>query len=197
MSGKLPWDWYDGEIPANAVLEEGSYLESSFSFTRFRSVRPCGLRMRHGSSAYGGTVFDLGPEASVEIGRYAMLNSVRIICDGALEIGDHVLLSWNVVLMDSYRAPLDPLERRRYLDELAAGRTPSAPIPAEPIRIGANVWIGFDSVILPGVSLGEGSIVGARSVVTRSVPPLTVVAGNPARAIRALDQPGSPHADAR
>jgi len=59
--------------------------------------------------------------------------------------------------------------------------------PAKPIRIGRNVWIGFDSVVLPGVTIGDGSIVGARSVLTHDVPPFTVVAGNPARAIRQID----------
>ena len=62
-----------------------------------------------------------------------------------------------------------------------------------PIRIGANSWIGFDSCILPGVTVGEGSIVGARSVVTESVPPYCVVAGNPARVVRLLDRPGATH----
>jgi acetyltransferase-like isoleucine patch superfamily enzyme len=169
----LPGDWYDGAVPDNVVLEEGSHLETSFSFSKFRSRLPCGLRMQHASSAYGGTVFDVGDGGRVEIGRYALLNSVRIICDSLVEIGDHALLSWNVVLMDAYRD------------------LPSRSAPA-PIRIGANVWIGFDSCILPGVSIGEGSIVGARSVVTRSVPAYTIVAGNPARVIRALEE--APHA---
>jgi acetyltransferase-like isoleucine patch superfamily enzyme len=164
----LPGDWYDGGIPDNVVLEEGSHLETSFSFGKFRSRLPCGLRMQHGSSAHGNTVFDVGEGGRVELGRYALLNSVRVICDALVEIGDHALLSWNVVLMDTYRD--------------LRGRRPAA------IRIGANVWIGFDSCILPGVSIGAGSIVGARSVVTRSVPAYTVVAGNPARVIRAVEE---------
>jgi acetyltransferase-like isoleucine patch superfamily enzyme len=187
VSRSIPGDWHQGEIPANVLLEEGSYLESTFSFTRFRSRLPGALTMRRDSSAYGLTVFDLGVEGRVEIGRYALLNSVRIICDTAIDIGDHALLSWNVVLMDSYREPLDPEQRRRYREAVAAGRAPRARGPAAPIHIGANVWIGFDCCILPGVAIGEGSIVGARSVVTRSVPPYTVVAGNPARIVRALE----------
>jgi acetyltransferase-like isoleucine patch superfamily enzyme len=59
--------------------------------------------------------------------------------------------------------------------------------PAKPISIGRNVWIGFDCVVLPGVTIGDGSIVGARSVVTEDVPPLTTVAGNPARVIRKIE----------
>ena len=60
-------------------------------------------------------------------------------------------------------------------------------IHSGPIRIGNKCWIGFDAAILKGVSLGEGSIVGARSVVTKNVPPYTVVAGNPAKMIRKLN----------
>jgi acetyltransferase-like isoleucine patch superfamily enzyme len=58
---------------------------------------------------------------------------------------------------------------------------------ARPVRIGDNVWIGFDAVILPGVTIGQGSIVGARSVVAEDVPPFTVAAGNPARVIKQLE----------
>ena len=59
----------------------------------------------------------------------------------------------------------------------------------KPIVIGDNVWIGHDSVVLPGVKIGNGSIVGARSVVTESIPDFAVAVGNPARVIRRLTEP--------
>jgi acetyltransferase-like isoleucine patch superfamily enzyme len=63
--------------------------------------------------------------------------------------------------------------------------------PAPPIRLGARCWIGMNAVILPGVVLGENTIVGAGAVVTRSFPDgWCVIAGNPARVIRQLDKPG-------
>jgi len=95
-----------------------------------------------------------------------------------------------VVFMDTYRMPFDPEGRRREIEQ-AVSRSPRRLLgdaAARPIRIGANVWIGFDSCVLPGVTIGEGSIVGARSVVAEDVPPYTVVAGNPARVIRHLDR---------
>ena len=52
------------------------------------------------------------------------------------------------------------------------------------IRVGNDVWLGYRSVILAGVTIGDGAIVGAYSVVTKDVPPYTIVAGNPAREIR-------------
>jgi maltose O-acetyltransferase len=71
--------------------------------------------------------------------------------------------------------------------------TPMHPFDAElrrkvesgkPVEIGADVWVGGGAIILPGVRIGTGSVVGAGSVVTKDVPPWTVVAGNPARAVR-------------
>lgn len=54
------------------------------------------------------------------------------------------------------------------------------------IVVGNSVWIGYDSLILPGVKIGDGAVVGARSVVTRDIPPYCVVAGNPARIIKQI-----------
>lgn len=56
-----------------------------------------------------------------------------------------------------------------------------------PIVIEDKVWIGINSTILPGVKIGYGAIVGAQSVVTRDVPPMTVVASNPARIIKRIE----------
>ncbi|MFW5501511.1 MULTISPECIES: CatB-related O-acetyltransferase [unclassified Maridesulfovibrio] len=50
--------------------------------------------------------------------------------------------------------------------------------------IGSDVWIGYDATIMPGVNIGHGSIIGAKSVVTKDVPPYSIVAGNPARVVR-------------
>ena len=55
---------------------------------------------------------------------------------------------------------------------------------SKPISIEENVWIGIRTVILPGVTIGEGAVIGACSVVTKDVPPLAIVGGNPAKVIR-------------
>jgi acetyltransferase-like isoleucine patch superfamily enzyme len=136
-------------------------------------------------------MFDLGPRSRVTVGEFTLMNGTRIICDSEISIGDHCLISWNTVLMDSRRLSFDPGARRRVLQEAARQRLrPGDPdVEAQPIRIANQVWIGFDSCILPGVSIGEGSVVGARSVVVENVPPFTIVAGNPARVIRKLVGP--------
>ena len=66
---------------------------------------------------------------------------------------------------------------------LTLGHDPRSPIFEDkggPVKIGDRAWIGYRAIILPGVEIGEGAVVGAGAVVTRDVPPYTIVAGNPA-----------------
>ena len=186
---KLEWDWYPGTVPGNVLVDETAYIETSFSFYFFRSRLPRGLEIGRAASTYLGTMFDVGPWGHVKLGDYTLVHGARIICDSEIIIGDYSLISWNVVLMDTYRVPLNLLDRRREL-ELVPTRQPrlaAAEVTARPIHIQRNVWIGFDACVLPGVTIGEGSVVGARAVVTEDVPPYAVVAGNPARLIRRLE----------
>jgi len=187
---RLDWDWYDGTIPDNVVYDESAHLATSYIFYLYRSEAPVGVKIGRGACVYMGSLFDVGPRGRITLGDYVMVNGARFTCDSEIEVGDYCLISWNVVFMDTYRMPFDPEGRRREIEQ-AVSRSPRRLLgdaEARPIRIGANVWIGFDSCVLPGVTIGEGSIVGARSVVAEDVPPYTVVAGNPARVIRHLDR---------
>lgn len=189
----LAGDWHPGMIPDNAWIDATAYLETTYSFERWRSREPNALEVGRGAAMYLGTMFDLGPRASVRIGSFALVTGVWFICDASIEIGDYSMLSWNVVLMDTYRASRDPERRRADLRAVPGTehRDLRTTEVARPIRIGANVWIGFDAVVMPGVTIGDGAIVGARSVVFDDVPAGTLVAGNPARIVRRLDVAGS------
>lgn len=88
---------------------------------------------------------------------------------GGITLGENVLVGPKVNIITINHDP-DPENR-----SATYGR---------PVVIGDNVWIGINSTILPGVSIGCGAIIGANSVVTKDVPPMTVVAGNPARIIK-------------
>ena len=98
-----------------------------------------------------------------------------------ISIGRRCLIAAETWIMDSSGHPADP--GRRW-----AGEPPSFDA-IRPVTIEDNVWIGGRSIIMPGVTIGEGSVVSAGSVVTADVPPYTVVAGNPARRTGALNPP--------
>jgi acetyltransferase-like isoleucine patch superfamily enzyme len=182
----LPGDWYSGKVPANVAIADSAYVETAFSFWLFRGERADAMTIGHGASVYLGNMFDVGPQGRVRIGDYALVNSAQFVCDAGVTIGDYALVSWNVVFMDTYRVPFDIGARRKAVarvPELARRRLDGG-VAARPITIGRGAWIGFDCCVLPGVTVGEGSVVGARSVVTSDVEPFTIVAGNPARMIR-------------
>lgn len=109
----------------------------------------------------------------IRVGRRVFINQNCTFYDlAAITIGDDAMIGPNVSLITSGH-PLPPSERR-------------GGIIAKPIVIGSNVWIAAGATIIGGVRVGENSVVGAGSVVTRDVPPNTLVAGNPARVIRSI-----------
>jgi acetyltransferase-like isoleucine patch superfamily enzyme len=188
----LAWDWYPGTIPQNVVVDDAAYVETTFSFHRYRSQAEVGVSIGPGAATYLGTMFDVGPRGRVSLGRCALVHGARIICDAQVDIGDYSLISWNVVIMDTYRLSPDPRLRRDALHRTAQRSPRDLEDPfatARPVRIESNVWIGFDACILPGVRVGQGAVIGAKSVVFEDVPPYTVVAGNPAMIVRRLEQP--------
>ncbi len=103
--------------------------------------------------------------------------------------GKDVATAGHVAIFDANGHPADPEARR-------AGLPPS-PEEVRPVRIGDNVWIGRHAIIHPGVTIGEGSIVSAGAVVMSDVPPMSVVAGNPARKIAVLGAAAGPAVEIR
>ncbi|OAQ61357.1 nodulation protein L [Purpureocillium lilacinum] len=106
----------------------------------------------------------------VFIGRNCTINDV---CE--VKIGDNCVIGPNVSIFTASR-PMDPKTRQ-------GGQGPQF---GRGITIAQDCWIGGGAVILPGRTIGKGSTVGAGSIVTKDVPPFTVVAGNPARVLRGI-----------
>lgn len=112
-----------------------------------------------------------------------------------ITIGRNVMLSWDVVVMDSNAHSLDPAMRGNDADDwrmgLVEGRMGAYKtwhdVTAAPVRIGDGVWVGFGAVITKGVTIGEGAVVASHAVVTKDVPPYAVVGGNPARILAQRD----------
>jgi len=109
----------------------------------------------------------------IRLGKNVFINQNCTLYDlGGLDIGDDVMIAPNVNIITAGH-PLAPSRRR-------------AATIGEPITIARNVWIAAGATIVGGVTVGENSVVAAGSVVTRNVPPNTLVGGNPARVIRAI-----------
>lgn len=180
-------DWFDGVVPSCVDLDPAAHVESAYTFALCRAARAHAIQIGRAAHIYSSTLFDVGREGRVVVGPFAMLNGARLVCESRIEIGAYAAISWNVVIMDSYRVSPDPA-RRRAVIERDSGVSDVEAI-AQPVRLHDNVWLGFDVCVLPGVTIGEGSVVGARSVVCRDVPPYTLVAGNPAVALRELPRP--------
>jgi len=114
----------------------------------------------------------------------------RIWCSEHVHIGSHVLISHLVDIHDSNSHSLDWKSRRIEIAARFERGDHSVPLGVQsaPVTIEDDVWIGFKSSILKGVTIGRGAVVAAGSVVTKDVPAFTLVGGNPARFIKDLPQ---------
>lgn len=128
----------------------------------------------------------------LKIGSYTYIGSNTQI--GAIEnvtIGNYVIISNYVRIIDNNNHPIGPEKRKEMsLSGFYNKNWEWNNSSRKPIVIGDNVWIGEFVRVLKGVTIGEGSIVGANAVVTKDVPPYTVVAGNPAKVVKYLDKEG-------
>lgn len=141
--------------PSRLILHEGSQLVCNGHVQSFEAVR-----------------IECLQNAVVEIGDKTYINhDSDIRSRERITIGNNVSIAYNVLIQDSdYHATYDD-----------NGNSKPQTLP---IVIGDNVWIGANAIILKGVNIGESSVVGAGSVVTKDVPPYSLVVGNPARIIK-------------
>lgn len=184
-------DWYSRGIPSNVVLHDNVYIDTSYGFAGFRSTKPGALIIGEASGCYDRASMIVSGEGKINIGKFTILNGTTLICKKNIIIGNHCMLAWGSVLTDSWMdASVFPVEVRRAILKNAAD-DPSRPYPffgeALPIILEDNCWVGFDSVILPGVRLGRGCVVGCKTIVDFDVPSYAVVTGSPAKIVRYLD----------
>ena len=105
-------------------------------------------------------------------------------------IGSDVMLAWGVTVFDHDSHSVRFVERQNDVTDWLKGRKNWSVVRCAAVRVCDKAWIGFDSIILKGVTIGEGAVVGAGSVVTKDVPRWTIVAGNPAREIGEIPADG-------
>ncbi len=116
------------------------------------------------------------PGAILSVGADFGMTGGSIVAEEHIRIGNRVIVGANTIITDTDFHPLDPATRQQQ---------PMAGVTA-PISIGDDVFVGMHCLILKGVTIGNGSIIGAGSVVTKSIPPGMIAVGNPAVVIREL-----------
>ena len=117
---------------------------------------------------YGGTDIMVQKDAKLTLGSGYLNSNVQIICGKEIEIGDDVKIARDVIIRDT--------DAHKIL-----GGNHSI---VNPVKIGNHVWLGTRSVILKGVTIGDGAIVAAGAIVTKDVPAKSIVAGVPAKVIK-------------
>lgn len=175
LAGRL-YQAQDPELQAD--LERAENLALAFNATPVNTQsRLKALGELLGSVGEGAYV---RPPLAVDYGYRISLGAHTFVGTGAtmldvapITIGEHTQIGPGVQLLTPTH-PLDPLQREQGWES------------AEPITIGDNVWLGGGVIVCPGVSIGEDTVVGAGSVVTKDLPPGVVAAGNPARVVKTL-----------
>lgn len=169
---------------AQKLLTGNVHPSSFLSYDRIHAKKGCILSVDELCQIDGSIAFER-EHASVSIGKRVFMNGIIITAEG-VTIGNDVLISWGVTIVDhDSHSPIFS-QRARDVVMWREHEKDWTHVSIKPVTISDKVWIGFNSIILCGVTVGEGAVIGAGSVVTRDVPAWTVAAGNPARFIREI-----------
>ena len=149
--------------------------------SRCRVDRPWCVRIGKRAFAERGVFIKIVDDNAVlDIGDYVFIGTgTEFDIMERLIIGEHTIIAPNCFITD---------HNHRMLAELLLDQQPCV---AKPVIIGRDVWLGAGVIVLPGITIGDGAIVGAQAVVTKDVPPLGIVAGVPAKLLRYRGDKGS------
>lgn len=142
-------------------------IKRNFAKRVYRFVKYWAVDVDSGVEQRNQTYRNAGMQIGSEVVIYSSM--LDILYPELITIGNNVTITHSTILTHD-DSPVISLRRRRIA----------------PVVIGSNVFIGFQSLILPGVSIGDNCIIGAGSIVTKDVPSNSIVAGNPARVIKSL-----------
>lgn len=160
-------------------------LSAQVAFHKIRPKSGCGLTIGKHSIVEGSLIFDR-EGAMIQIGERTFIGSSLLVSAENITVGDDVLIAWGCTVLDHNSHSIAWRQRSSDVMNWLDCRKDWTYVERKPVVIESKAWIGFNAIILKGVTIGEGAIVGAGSVVTRDVPPYTISAGNPARVIREL-----------
>jgi acetyltransferase-like isoleucine patch superfamily enzyme len=170
------------------VLATAARLDAS---ARILNARNSSDHIYVGShSVIKGELFVFAHGGSIKVGEWCYVGEgSRIWSAASISIGNRVLISHNVNVFDSLTHPLSAAARHSQFRAIVTSAHPSAiDLGERPVTISDDVLVGAAATILRGTVIGRGAIVAAASVVTHDVEPFTIVAGNPARPVRALTE---------
>jgi acetyltransferase-like isoleucine patch superfamily enzyme len=132
----------------------------------------------------------IGPNGKCELGDWVTLGpNTQISVMNSVVIGKQVVIAEGVFISDNDNHPTSPRYRNQ-MTQTSLGTElwkMAGEVARAPVVIGTGAWLGRFSTVLKGVTIGEWSIVGAGAVVTKSIPPFSIAAGNPARVVKQLD----------
>lgn len=154
-------------------------IGDNFKFTSGGSINPI-------SRNICGAIYTMTPEARIEIGDRVGISSACLWAKERITIGNDVNIGGDCLIMDNDAHPHDYLLRRGAYEKEVGEEEYYRHIPAAPIVIGDDVWIGARCQILKGVHVGARSIIAAGSVVTKDIPADVVAGGNPCRVIKSV-----------
>ena len=158
-----------GSVRINLGKNARVTIGDNFCFLSGRTLNPLSRNLQ-------GSVC-VNENAELTIGNNVNVSSAVLWCHQSIKIGNHVDIGANTIVMDSDAHSMNYLDRRKRKTDFANKKD-------RPIVIGNDVLIGMNCIILKGVTIGDRSIIGAGSVVTRSVPSDCIVVGNPAKVVR-------------
>jgi acetyltransferase-like isoleucine patch superfamily enzyme len=163
----------DLEFGSQSVIGEGCNL-----------LVPAGASLAIGADCYIGRYVELGSGGTISIGDHTSIQD-RSILVGDVRLGRYCVLSLNV-LMTSGRHYFDrwPHLLIRDQDDRVSQNADLSREHSRPIVVEEDCWLGMNSVVMPGIKIGRGSVIGANAVVTHDVPPYSVAVGSPARVVR-------------
>jgi acetyltransferase-like isoleucine patch superfamily enzyme len=135
-----------------------------------------------------GNLFTEIDESVINIGNNVYIGGATTVdCVCSITIEDDVLISYQCIIADSDNHSVDYQIRKKDLADWRQGKHDWSTTKSEPIKICKGAWLGARSILLKGVTIGEGAVIAAGSVVTKDVSPWTVVGGNPAKVIKQLE----------
>ncbi len=160
---------------------------SKVDFTKININKESVLKISKGTIVEA--IIDFEREfGEISVGYNTYIGNSHLVCSHEISIGNNVLISWGCTIVDHDSHSVRFTERKNDVADWYVGRKDWTNVVRSPVHIKDKSWIGFNSIILKGVTIGEGAIVGAGSVVTKDVRPWTIVAGNPARIIREIPE---------